>query len=79
MQADLSGANFLDANLNKANISSANLSGVEFSIGGPQTAKGLTQAQLDEARADPINPPKLTGVHDAESGEPLVWRGKLLK
>ena len=77
-RADLSGANFLDAHLNKANLCDANLSGVEFSIGGPQTAKGLTQAQLDEARADPNNPPELTGVHDAESGEPLVWRGKVL-
>ena len=52
MKADLSSGNFLDANLNKANISDANLSGVEFSIGGPETAKGLTQAQLDEARAE---------------------------
>ena len=78
VKADLSGANFLDANLNKANISDANLTGVEFSNGGRQKAKGLTQAQLDEARADPNNPPILTGVHDAESAEPLVWHGKLL-
>ena len=78
VMANMSGAHFLDANLIKANISDANLSGVEFSIGGPQTAKGLTQAQLDEARADPNNPPKLTGVHDAESGASLVWCGKLL-
>ena len=73
MKADLSGAHFLDANLKNANVS-----GVQFSIGGPQTAKGLTQAQLDQARADPDNPPNLTGVFDAESGEPLVWRGKRL-
>ena len=78
MKADLSGAHFLDANLSKADISGANLSGVEFSSGGPQTAKGLTQAQLDEAQADPNNPPKLTGVLDAETGKPLVWRGKSL-
>ena len=78
MKADLSGAHFLDANLSKADISGANLSGVEFSSGGPQTAKGLTQAQLDEAQADPNNPPKLTGVLDAGTGKPLVWRGKSL-
>ena len=76
--ADMSGAQFLDANLTGADIAEANLSGVEFSVGGPQTAKGLTQAQLDAARADPANPPKLTGVLDAESGEHLGWRGKLL-
>ena len=68
----------MDANLSKADISGANLSGVEFSNGGPQTAKGLTQAQLDEAQADPNDPPKLTGVLDAETGKPLVWRGKPL-
>ena len=78
VKADLSGAHFLDADLNQANITDANLSGVEFSIGGPQTAKGLTQTQLNQARADPNNPPKLTGVLDAETGEQLVWRGKPL-
>ena len=39
---------------------------------------GLTQSQLDEARADPNNPPKLDGVVDAETGKPLVWRGQPL-
>ena len=77
MQADLSHAQLLDVDLNKANFSDANLSGAKFSIGGPQTARGLTRAQLDEALADPNNPPDLTGVLDAESGKPLVWRGKL--
>ena len=77
-KADLSGAHFLDADLSKADISGANISGVEFSSGGPQAAKGLTQAELDEALADPNNPPKLTGVLDAGTGKPLVWRGKSL-
>ena len=74
MNADLTGAHFLDANLEEANLTGANVSGVEFSVGGPQTVKGLTQAQLDRARADPNNPPKLIGVVDSETGEPLVWR-----
>ncbi|MCY3957411.1 MAG: pentapeptide repeat-containing protein [Chloroflexi bacterium] len=39
-------------------------------------ATGLTQSQLDEARADLNNPPKISGVVDAETGKPLVWRGK---
>ena len=76
--ADMSWARFLDADLTGADIAEANPSGVECSFRGRQTAKGLTQSQLDEARADPDNPPKLTGVLDAGSGEPLVWRGKLL-
>lgn len=39
------------------------------------TARGLTQAQLDTAVADPESPPVLIQVLDAETGEPLVWRG----
>ena len=51
----------------------ANLSGADL-----RDVKNLTQEQLDEARADPKNPPKLEGTVDAETGEPLVWRGKPL-
>ena len=75
-RADLSGAHFWGADLNRAHFGDANLSGAEFSVGGGQAAKGLTQVQLDEARADADNPPKLDGVLDAETGEQLVWRGK---
>lgn len=42
------------------------------------SATGLTQSQLDEAGADPSNPPKLDGLVDAETGKPLVWHGKPL-
>ena len=78
MRADLSSAQFWDADLNQASIADANLSGAEFSVGGQQAGKGLTHVQIDQARADPNNPPELTGTADAESGEPLVWRGKPL-
>ncbi len=74
--ADLSGAHFWDADLSRANLADANLSGAEFSVGGRQATKGLTQAQLDRAEVETDNPPKLDGVLDAETGEPLVWRGK---
>ena len=74
--ANLSGANLLEANLLGARLVGANMSGTELSAGGPQTARGLTQAQFDQARADPNNPPKLDGVADAQTGEQLVWRGK---
>ena len=79
MNAELTDAHFLDANLKGARLTGANLSGVEFSNGGQQTAKGLTQVQLDRACADPGNPPRLTGVLASETGEPLVWRGKTVK
>ncbi len=46
-------------------------------IGNKKPARGLTQKQLDEAEVDPRDtPPRLDGfVMDAETGEPLVWRG----
>ena len=80
--ADLSDAKFWGANLSGAILSNANLSGADLCgadahspvYGKP--VRGLTQAQLDEACADPKNQPKLDGVLDAETGEPLVWRGK---
>ncbi len=77
--ANLSGAELWYADLSGANLDNANLSGTKFSTGiGPASATGLTQAQLDKARADPDNPPKLDGVVDAETGKQLVWRGKPL-
>ncbi len=51
----------------------ANLSGAYLG-----EVKNLTQMQLDGARADPKKPPKLEGTVDAETGEPLVWRGEAL-
>ena len=38
--------------------------------------RGLTQEQINRAKADPDNPPNLEGVIDAGAGEPLVWAGK---
>ena len=64
-RADLSLALLLGANLLGSCLSGANLSRVS----------GLTQEQLNQARADPNNPPRLDGALDAETGQPLVWRG----
>lgn len=75
-KADLTDAKFLDADLTDANISEANLSGVRFSNDGLQAAKGLTHTQIDQARADPDNPPKFVDVLDTETGKHLVWRGQ---
>ena len=85
--ADLSDANVGTANLSRACLRNTNLSGAVFGRGTRVTASDppisedifarLTQTQLDEARADPDNPPKIDGgTVDTETGKPLVWRGK---
>ena len=65
---------FSNAGLRKANLSGAKLvsdsDAPDFYL-----AQGLSQDQLNEAHADPDNPPKLTGMLDAYTGKPLVWRG----
>ena len=85
--ANLSGASLARAKLFQVRLNTANLSGVHFyDVAGlmgidakESAAKGLTQQQLNSARADPNNPPDLDGhVLDAETGKQLVWRGKPL-
>ena len=93
VNADLSGADLGMANLDKAMLHDADLSGTDLSHVGyldiPMPAKGLTQDQLDQARASNGNPPKrllnnranrdkapkIQGVFDAIVGQPLVWTG----
>ena len=82
-ESNLSRARLVGADLTGAELEDANLTGASFSggrgIGGRRNpAIGLTQAQLDEARSDPGNPPVLEGVLDAKTGEQLVWRGRPL-
>ena len=69
--ADLPEAFFLASSLCQARFLGSDLSGARIL----SSVTGLTQGQLDAARADPDNPPKLDGVLDAETGRPLVWRG----
>ena len=71
--ADLAGANLEGANLNLANLEDANLTGADL-----RNCEGLTQKQLDQAQAVPGNPPNLTNVVDAKTGNLLVWCGKVL-
>ena len=77
--ANLSHATFWDANLTGAMLSGANISGARFSIDGHSSAIGLTQKQLDEARADPDHPPYLEGVVDTQTGELMEWQGEPLE
>ena len=87
--ANLTGAIIGVSNLYGARLQNANLSGAIFGSGmapsfpdidvSEVTYTRLTQRQLDEARADPDNPPTIPdGMVDIETGEPLVWRGKPL-
>lgn len=79
-EANLSHACLASANLTGVLLHDANVSGTDFAWpGGEFPAKGLTQEQLDKACADPSNPPNLVGVVDAETGNPLVWRGRPLE
>ena len=78
--AALRGANMRDANLRDADLTGADMSNLDMSEAAfPMSSQGktaLTQSQLDQAIADPDNPPKLDGVMDADTGKPLVWRGR---
>ena len=79
--ADLRCAHLTSADLSNATLDLAKLYGAVLDDANLTRARlrwveGLTQAQIDQARADPENPPKLDGVVDAETGQPLVWRGK---
>lgn len=78
-QANLAGANLGNADLTGATLADALVSGADFSHdwrdGTASPARGLTQRQLDQAKADPTSPPILDGVRDPETNKPLVWNG----
>ena len=78
-KANLSAAQFWAANLPNTLLNDANLSGADFSgirtPSSPSSITGLRQIQLNQARSDLNNPPKLDGALDAETGKPLVWTG----
>ena len=76
--ASLRWANVSNANLDDADLANADLTGAQFSRKGENATRGLSQAQLDQARADPVNPPRLGDVADAATGCQLIWRGKPL-
>ena len=71
MSADLTGAHLDDADLSEAFLREAILTKADL-----RGVHGLTQAQLDDARADPNNPPNLEGVRDTKTKEYLTWQGR---
>ena len=68
--ANLSGAILQDADVSGAQLWHADVSGANLGV-----YNGLTQEEIDWAVADSDKPPDLTGAVDANTGEPLVWRG----
>ena len=75
-RCDLTEAVLIGANFEGADLSYANLSGALIGVPTHDPAIGLTQEQLDQAGADPENPPKLDGALDAETGDQLRWEGR---
>ena len=89
--ADLSDAVLSFAHLDDAHLHGANLSDTSFleafvsraefnrdslvNPDGENPARGLTQRQIDKAKAMIDELPYLLGVHDAETGHELVWQG----
>ena len=61
--------NLKGTNLRYAKLHHTNLTSVDLS-----SASGLTQADLDNAYADPKVPPILNFARDAETNKQLVWR-----
>ena len=65
MHTNLRGVKLHYANLIRTNLTQTDLS----------RASGLTQSILDDVYTDPGMPPRLDYAFDAETGQPLVWRG----
>ena len=73
----IQGAIFTGAILSRAGLPLADSDGVIEAL-DEFIATGLTQATIDQMVAADANPPRLTGILDAETGEPLEWRGNML-
>ena len=73
-EADLTEARLWKADLTEANLSGARLLRADLKDANLGNCRGLTQEQVDQAVADSDNPPKLEGVVDANTGNPIVWR-----
>ena len=77
--AELSGASFSLIKSRGGNTGFTRSGAKQFGVspaGYIVGVSGLTQAQIDQAWADPENPPQLEEVRDESTGQPLVWRGR---
>ena len=86
--ANLADVELQHAQMSDVNVLFTNVSGAKFSLGQDDehppelfprlieetAASGLTQQMVDRMWAKDDNPPKLTGIPDHETSEPLEWR-----
>ena len=75
--ANLTNVILSGANLTRAFVRNANLANAELALTNFSEARGLTQSQLDQAERL-ISPPKLGGLRDVDTGDPLEWRAGVL-
>ena len=74
---DLRGSDLNLADLSGARIQPGRMLKPDLEIDDKEVFCMLTQAQLDEAAADPTKPPEiLDGTLDAETGDKLVWNNE---
>ena len=76
IEADMSRATLIDARLEGVHLHMSKLENAILSGANLSGVIGLTQTRLDQARADPKNPPTLEGTLEAETGKQLEWKGK---
>ena len=76
VQVNLAGAGMNSVNLSGARLLGTDLTAADLSLSGQGPVTGLTQFQLDCARAEKNNPPRLERVRDANTGDLLVWNDR---
>ena len=75
--ANLTNVILSGANLTLAFVRNANLANAELALTNFSQARGLTQSQLDQAERL-FMPPKLGGLRDVDTGDPIEWRSGVL-
>ena len=76
VRVNLAGAGMNSVNLSGASLLGTDLTAADLSLNGQGPVTGLTQFQLDCARAEKNNPPRLERVRDADTGDLLVWNDR---
>ena len=76
VRVNLAGAGMNSVNLSGASLLGTDLTAADLSLSGQGPVTGLTQFQLDCARAEKNNPPRLERVRDADTGDLLVWNDR---
>ncbi len=74
--ADMEGANLKSATMENTDLTESKLKDVNLSGASLRNCIGLTQDQLNEISEASPDPPKELEVLDANTYEPLVWKGR---